>query len=188
METMYENSTIDHLLTQRDNYIDDIPNRCLLKPVYKEETVGDPCFTLEAYKPLQLLGKGGFSKVYLVRKKDSGKIYAMKIISKKFASKWSGELVKREFQLMKESSHPLIVNLMYVFPTDTTYNFVLEFCPGGSLYQNLVKNKKFNLKTSLIYFSEILLMIEYLHSKDILFRDLKVRSGISKFEGGEPVA
>lgn len=113
----------------------------------------------------------------MVRKKDSGKIYAMKIISKKYASKWGGELVKREFQLMKEVSHPLIVDLMFVFPTDTTYNFVLEYCPGGSLFDNLIEKKKFPLKTSLIYFAEILLVIEYLHSKNILFRDLKVKIG-----------
>lgn len=173
---MYENSTIDHLLTQRKNFIDDIPPNTLLKPVYSASppSNADPCYSMEAYKPLQLLGKGGFSRVYLVRKLDSGKIYAMKIISKKYASKWGGELVKREFQLMKEVNHPLIVDLMFAFPTETTYNFVLEFCPGGSLFDNLVKDKCFDLERSLIYFAEILLMIEYLHSMGILFRDFKV--------------
>lgn len=106
---------------------------------------------------------------------SNGKIYAMKIINKAFAAKWGGELVKREFELMKEVDNPFIVNLIYVFPTQDTYNLVMEYCPGMSLYQNLVIQKKFTVKNSLIYFAEMLLVVRYLHSKGILFRDLKVR-------------
>lgn len=104
----------------------------------------------------------------------NGKIYAMKVISKTFAAKWGGELVKREFELMKDVSDPFIVDLVYVFPTEDTYNFVMEYCPGMSLYQNLVIQKKFTVKNALIYFAEMLLVVNYLHSKGILFRDLKV--------------
>ena len=154
-----------------------------MRPVYREDpTDGNP-FSPEAYAPLQMLGKGGFSRVYLVRKKDDGKIYAMKVISKKFASKWGGELVKREFQLMKEVSHPLIVDLEYVFPTDTTYNFVIEFCPGGTLYENLRRKKKFSSRRALIYFAEMLCVMRYLHLHNILFRDLKAENVLLDFYG-----
>lgn len=98
----------------------------------------------------------------------------MKIISKKYSAKWGGELVKREFELMKEVSHPLIVNVIYVFPTETTYNFVIEYCPGATLYRSLRQNKKFSIKRALVYFAEMLCMMRYLHTHDVLFRDLKV--------------
>lgn len=129
---------------------------------------------MTSYKVLQVIGKGGFSKVYLVRMKCNGKIYAMKVISKKYAAKWGGELVKREFQLMKEVNHPFIIDLVYVFPTDDTYNLVMEYSPGNSLYHNLVTQRKFTIKNALIYFAEMLSVVRYLHSKGILFRDLKV--------------
>ena len=174
LETFFEISIIDFILTQREHFIDDIPDNTVFRPVYKVEDSRDPKFRLGAYRAIDLLGKGGFSKVYLVRKYDTGKIYAMKIISKKYAAKWAGELVKREFDLMKESQHPLIVKLKYVFPTDTTYNFVMEFCPGGTLYSQLKKCRRFDQRRALIYFAEILMMIRYLHEKNILFRDLKV--------------
>ena len=113
--------------------------------------------------------------MYLVRLISNGKIYAMKVISKTFSAKWGGQLVRREFELMKEVNNPFIVDLVYVFPTDDTYNLVMEYCPGHSLYQNLVIQKKFTVRNSLIYFAEMLVVVRYLHSKGILFRDLKVR-------------
>lgn len=174
MESLQGNTTVDYLLTDPENIIDDIPNEYKLKPVYKKDPTNGNPFHQDAYEPLQMLGKGGFSRVYLVRKKNDGMIYAMKIISKKYSAKWGGELVKREFQLMKEVSHPLIVNVIYVFPTETTYNFVIEYCPGGTLYQRLRSRKKFSVKRSLIYFAEMLSVMKYLHTHDVLFRDLKV--------------
>lgn len=70
--------------------MDNIPTETKLKPYFSTDpSKGNP-YTMSAYIPLEMLGRGGFSKVYLVRKCDSGKIYAMKIISKKFASKWKG--------------------------------------------------------------------------------------------------
>ena len=181
LKTLFENTVLDFLMTQRDNFIDDIPNQCILQPVLKPDKTftkfgkrfDDP-HQMSSYEILQVIGKGGFSKVYLVRMKINGKIYAMKVISKKYASKWGGELVKREFQLMKEVDHPLIIDLVYVFPTADTYVFVMEFAPGNSLYHNLVMQRKFTIKNSLIYFAEMLSVVRYMHFKGILFRDLKV--------------
>ena len=179
----FGNNVIDFLLTDCENYIDDIPHDTLLVPVMRPESIydsngeylDDP-LEITSYQILSQIGRGGFSKVYLVRQISNGKIYAMKVISKTFAAKWGGELVKREFELMKEVSSPFVVDLLYVFPTEDTYNFVMEYCPGLSLYQNLVIQKKFTVKNSLIYFAEMLLVVNYLHSKGILFRDLKVRA------------
>ena len=36
----------------------------------------------EDFKRIKVIGRGGFSKVLLVRKKDSGRLYAMKIMKK----------------------------------------------------------------------------------------------------------
>lgn len=84
---------------------------------------------------------------------------------------------------MKEVSHPLIVDLVYAFPTETTYNFVLEYCPGGTLFQNLKLKEKFSTKRSLIYFAELLYAVRYLHKKNILFRDFKAENVLLDFYG-----
>lgn len=84
---------------------------------------------------------------------------------------------------MREVSHPLIVELVYVFPTETTYNFVLEYCPGGTLYHNLKKRKRFSTQRALIYFAELLYMVRYLHRNQILFRDFKAENVLLDYFG-----
>ena len=183
LESSIGNTVTDFLLTNRENTLDNIPHETKLAPYFSTDPSNGDAYTMDAYIPLEMLGKGGFSKVYLVRKADTGKIYAMKIISKKFASKWKGQLVRREFDLMKEVSHPLVVELVYVFPTETTYNFVLEYCPGGTLYHNLKQRKKFSQQRALIYFAEMLFMTRYLHKNNILFRDFKAENVLLDYYG-----
>lgn len=50
----------------------------------------------------------------------------------------------------------------------------MEFCIGGDLFYQLKKRKKLSEEEAKIYFVEILLALDYLHSKNIIYRDLKV--------------
>ena len=50
----------------------------------------------------------------------------------------------------------------------------MDLCPGGELYDLLNLTQKMSEADSKFYFSELLLAIEYMHSKNILYRDLKV--------------
>lgn len=50
---------------------------------------------------------------------------------------------------------------------------VLEMCPCGNLKKMLDNDRKFSESISRAYISEILISLEYLHSKDVIYRDLK---------------
>lgn len=101
----------------------------------------------------------------------------MKVISKRLASYWRGELVKREFELWKElNNSPFIVKMHYVFNTETTFNFVMEFCPGGTLLDYFKIKRILEPKIALIYFIEILLILEHMHSHNMIYRDLKAEN------------
>lgn len=105
-----------------------------------------------------------------------GGLYALKAVSKKFAMKWRGELVKREFDVMREVSHPNIIRLISAFSDKNNYYFVLEYCPGGTLYQLIRRMKKLPQKLAMFYFCELLQTMEYLHSRNIIFRDIKAEN------------
>ena len=110
-----------------------------------------------------------------VRKKDDGRIFAMKIISKRLASHWKGELVKREFELWKEMNNlPFIVKMVFSYTTEDTFNFVMDYCPGGTLLQRLNKEGKLQPYIALVYFLELLTVFETIHENNIIYRDLKV--------------
>lgn len=80
------------------------------------------------------LGVGAFGKVFLVTKKDSGKKYAMKVLSK---SEIIGNNITRyaltEKNVMSKISHPFIVGLNYAFQTKELLYLILDYCPGGNL-------------------------------------------------------
>ena len=50
---------------------------------------------------------------------------------------------------------------------------LLEYCPGGDLGKLLMKKGKLSEDLARIYISEVLLAIQYLHKREIIFRDLK---------------
>ena len=157
-----------------------LPNLLKIEPyISKPVTKISP----EAFEKLTRLGRGGFSKVYLVRKKDTGKLYAMKVIKRNLASKWSGELVKREFKILKDLDHPSIVKLYYSFSTKNTYNIIMDYCPLGNLYALIRKHHKINIPTILLYFAEILEVLKYLHDNKIIFRDLKAENILVDLHG-----
>jgi len=60
---------------------------------------------------------------------------------------------------------------------------VLDYCPGGDLAEYLQLEKKFNEEKTKIYACEILLALEELHRKDIIFRDLKPDNVVLDNEG-----
>jgi serum/glucocorticoid-regulated kinase 2 len=72
--------------------------------------------TLDDFDLVKVIGKGGFSKVFQVRKKDSGKIYAMKTISKgKIKKDNKVENILNERAILSRVQHPFIIKMKYAF-------------------------------------------------------------------------
>lgn len=68
------------------------------------------------FEPMQVLGRGSFGEVYLVRKKSNGQLYAMKVMAKEQIVK--NNLVKyarTERNVLSYVQHNFIVKLQYAF-------------------------------------------------------------------------
>ncbi|ETO08774.1 hypothetical protein RFI_28606 [Reticulomyxa filosa] len=136
----------------------------------KTKSVGLHDFTL-----LKVIGKGAFGKVLQVRKKDTNKMYAMKILKKENVMKREQiEHTKTERRVLGYIQHPFIVALDYAFQSETKLYLVLDYCPGGELFFHLGKVKRFKEDRARYYAAEITLALEYLHSKDIVYRFCKI--------------
>ena len=122
-----------------------------------------------------MIGKGGFSQVLEVRKKDDGMLYAMKVISKNFIIQQEKiEQILTERIILEKAGHPFIVKLHFAFQTKFYLFLILDFCAGGELFFHLHNASRFDEPLAKFYLCEVLLAIEYLHSHNILYRDLKV--------------
>ena len=133
---------------------------------------------------LAQLGRGSFGEVYLVQKINTKKNYAMKILRKE---RIMGQNLSRyalaERNVLSLSNHPFIVKLNYAFQSMTKLFLILEYCPGGDLAKHLRLEKKFDEKRAKFYLCEILLALENLHKRNIIFRDLKPDNVVLDNEG-----
>jgi len=92
----------------------------------------------EDFKVIRLIGKGDVGRVYLVARKTTGKLYAMKILSKE-------EMIKRnkvrrvmtEREILVTAQHPFIVPLYYSFQSKEYLYLIMEYCSGGEFFRTL---------------------------------------------------
>jgi len=134
-----------------------------------KEVIGAHSFTAH-----ELLGTGSFGEVYLVEKISDSSLHAMKVLCKdKIFEHKLARYALTERNVLSVVNHPFIVNLNFSFQTQNELFLILQYCPGGDLSEYLHVEKKFNEYKARIYCAEVLLALQELHSKDIIFRDLK---------------
>jgi len=78
-----------------------------------------------------------------------------------------------ERRILEDLDNPFIVKMDYAFQSKSKLFFVIDYCPGGELFFYLSQIGRFKEDAARFYASNILLGIEYLHSKNIIYRDLK---------------
>jgi serum/glucocorticoid-regulated kinase 2 len=130
--------------------------------------------TIDDFELLKVIGKGSFGKVIQVRKKDSKRIYAMKVLKK-------AQLVKRkqvahtktERKVMEDIDNPFIVGLRFAFQTSEKLYMVLDYFTGGELFFHLKNGGKFTEDRAKFYAAEIAIALQCLHDHQIVYRDLK---------------
>ena len=138
----------------------------------------------EDFDLLQQLGKGSFGEVYLVRNRSDNQFYAMKVLRKdKIMAQNLVKYVMTERNVLSYIRHPFIVALNAAFQTADRLFLILDYCPGGDMGWHLSKEKRFNEYRAKIYASEVLLALEELHRRDIIFRDLKPDNVVFDQEG-----
>lgn len=130
------------------------------------------------------IGQGSFGEVFLVQKNGKNTFYAMKVLEKsKIFKKNLKKYAITERNVLSVIDHPFIAKLRYAFQNTDYLFLVMDYYPGGDLHENLQKKGKFKEKIAKIYISEILLSIEDLHQRNVIFRDLKPENIVLDSEG-----
>ncbi|KAF8951511.1 serine/threonine protein kinase, AGC [Entomortierella lignicola] len=129
-----------------------------------------------SFVKLRMLGKGDVGKVYLVRQKESEKLFAMKVLSKKEMIKRNK--IKRAFaeqEILATSNHPFIVTLYHSFQSEDYLYLCMEYCMGGEFFRalQLRPGKYLVEEDAKFYAAEVIAALEYLHLMGFIYRDLK---------------
>jgi serine/threonine protein kinase len=109
--------------------------------------------------------------VYLVKKKNNGKIYALKAIKKSlYTMKNQVMSSKSERDILAIVKSPFIVSMHYAFQSSKKFYFVMDFLNGGELFHHLKLFKRFSEDTARFYSAQIILALECLHQNSIIYR------------------
>jgi len=127
------------------------------------------------YQRVTCLGRGSTGKVWKVRDRETGDLLAMKMISKELVQRQNLEDgVMAERGILEHLRHPFVVTLHRCFQTATKLCFVLDYYSGGTLQDLVDQWTRIPEAVTRFYATEIALALQYLHSKNIIHRDLKL--------------
>lgn len=115
-------------------------------------------------------------QVKLAKHVITGHEVAIKIIDKTALNPSSLQKLFREVKIMKQLDHPNIVKLYQVMETEQTLYLVLEYASGGEVFDYLVAHGRMKEKEARAKFRQIVSAVQYLHSKNIIHRDLKAEN------------
>eukprot|EP01012_Entosiphon_sulcatum_P016423 TRINITY_DN21350_c0_g1_i1.p1 TRINITY_DN21350_c0_g1~~TRINITY_DN21350_c0_g1_i1.p1 ORF type:complete len:499 (-),score=77.13 TRINITY_DN21350_c0_g1_i1:27-1523(-) len=128
------------------------------------------------FVPLHVLGKGSYGTVLLVRKKDTGKLYAMKTIRKRnVLDKFGGiRNVFTERSVLRRTWHPFVAQAHFTFQTPDKLFFVMDYYEGGDLEKYVLRNGgRLTEEQARFFLCEVLVALAHIHKLRIIYRDLK---------------
>jgi len=129
---------------------------------------------LSSFTVDRIIGTGSFARVKVARYKETSEVVALKIMSKaEILRKKQVEHVRNERTLLTTLSSPFIVTLKGAFQDRENLYLIEEFVQGGELYSVIRQKRRLNVAEATFYLAEIASAFTYLHSRHVLYRDLK---------------
>ncbi len=132
-------------------------------------------FVDNRYRLEETLGSGGMADVYLAHDDILDRTLALKVLSNRYADDEEFiERFRREAQNAASLSHPNIVSIYDRGETeDGTYYIAMEYLPGGTLKDRVVKRGPLPARTAAAVALQIAEALKAAHDSDVVHRDIK---------------
>ena len=163
--TCYVLSASDFLSLADEAMLQQLRTRALLQ---------NDAVSLERLEALQVLGKGTFGTVCLVRDQLTQALYSLKAVRRSTVRKHKLTAdLQREREVLLGLEHPFILKLVRTFKDSRCLYFLTEYVEGPELFNVLAERVRLSEAEVRFYSGCLLLALEHLHKHNILYRDLK---------------
>jgi serine/threonine protein kinase/predicted ATPase/Tfp pilus assembly protein PilF len=122
-----------------------------------------------------LIGQGGMGAVYFGNDLQTGETVAIKLLRGELVAR-DPEMVERfirEGEVLRRLNHPNIVKNLGAFEQDNVHYLVMEYVPGGSLRDLLLKKHRLSVQQTNYIALDLADALTRAHRLDILHRDIK---------------
>ena len=155
--------------------------KTITRPAAPSFTVQPTNFVLEndhsfhdVYRLGKLLGTGSYGEVRLCVNRGNSIKRAVKIIRKDLlTSPKQRESLDKEVNILKSLDHPGIIRVFEYFEEVKRLYIVTEYCQGGELFDEIIKQKTLSEHHSALIMKQIFSVLEYLQTQEIVHRDIK---------------
>lgn len=128
LQVLYDECNTDHLKNQDKNIKQFVETNRKSLNTLKQLRVNLSDFDIK-----NVIGRGHFGEVHVVKEKQTGDIYAMKTIKKYKSLEQKYSSFEEERNIMAFSISPWVTKLQYAFHDSVNLYFIMEYHPGGDL-------------------------------------------------------
>lgn len=132
---------------------------------------------IPGYKVINKLGAGAMATVYKAKQLSLDRMVAIKVLPRKFTG--NPQFIERfyaEGRSAAQLNHPNIVQAYDVGKAGEYHYFVMEYVEGGTVYDEIVKNKRYQENEAIDIGIQIAEALDHAHSKGLIHRDVKPKN------------
>lgn len=152
-----------------------------LKAILDAERSGQK---IPGYRLLGKLGAGAMATVYKARQLNLDRLVAIKVLPRKFSQ--NPQFIERfyaEGRAAAQLNHPHIVQAYDVGKAGEYHYFVMEYVDGRTVYDDIVKHKRFEEREAIELVRQVALALGHAHERGIIHRDVKPKNIMITKEG-----
>mmetsp|Transcript_3344 Transcript_3344/g.2898 ORF Transcript_3344/g.2898 Transcript_3344/m.2898 type:complete len:185 (+) Transcript_3344:1056-1610(+) len=160
------------MIQEEASYFSDDPSN--LKRYQKKISGFSNLITIKDFDFIKPIGKGAFGRVWLVKRKNTGDLYAMKVIN--FAERMNRnylDTLQKEKKIFQKLKGNWVAKALFTFVHENYLCIVMEFMVGGDFCSILEQYCALDEEVARFYIAEIIIALDSLHKLDIVHRDIK---------------